>query len=272
MRKIRFGNLAAVAGAALLCLGIPALGQDVTIDFTGVANTNVQALGAYAGYYTGTVTANGVTTASNPGFICDDYNDEIFLPSESWQATATSFASLVTTPGALSSTDFGGHIGLAGYAAIAYLSNLMITAPGTSTSGQVTQGDISAAIWYIGTIGSTNPLSLSSLDQNAQNLVTQLLGDSTTAGLYDGTDGFSSTADAAALAELEGSSLWIYTPTGADIQPEGDSMPQEFIGSVAVVSAPEGGAALLYLLLAMVACSGAMFFGYRDRFASGAVV
>ncbi len=247
--KMRIGRLTAIAGSVLLCLGIPALGQqDVTIDFTGVLHTSVQALGAYAGYYTGTVTADGVTTASSPGFICDDYNNEIFLPSESWQATAISFSSLATSTTALDSTLFGNTIGISGYAAIAYLSSLMASTPASG------QADISAAIWYIGTLGGSDPLSFSSLDATAKGYVTSLIG---ATGEYGALD--SSTA--AALAELEDSTLWIYTPTGSDIVPTGDPYPQEFIGSVAV---PEGGAALLYLLLAALSCSGALFLRHRD--------
>jgi hypothetical protein len=254
--KYRAMGLAVVAGAALVCCGVPVYGQqDVTIDFTGVANTSVQALGAYAGYYTGSVTSDGVTTPESPGFICDDYNNEIFLPDESWQATATSFASLATSPSALSSTFFGNTIGLAGYAAIAYLANLMSVTPASG------QADISAAIWYIGAIG-TGTVSFSSLDSGAQALVTELLGSSTVKGLYDGTYGFSSTADAAAITELETSSLWLYTPTGADIDPVGDPMPQEFVGNVAV---PEGGSVFLYLLLAGSTCFGAMFLNTRRQ-------
>ncbi|HTT22295.1 MAG TPA: hypothetical protein VMG82_25430 [Candidatus Sulfotelmatobacter sp.] len=244
----------AVIAASMLCLALPALGEDVTINFTGVANTSVQTLGAYAGYYTGTVTANGVTTTESPGFICDDYNNEIFLPSESWQANATSFASLLT-PSVLGNTFFGNSIGLAGYAAIAYLSNLMATTPASG------QADISAAIWYIGSLG-TGTVSFSSLDAGAQAYVNQLLGNSTSAGLYDGTDGFTSASvfTSAAASELAGSSLWLYTPTGLDINPSSDPMPQEFVGNVPV---PEGGAALLYLLLAGFACFGAMFIRAR---------
>lgn len=250
-------RLVIVAGAVLLCFGIPAMAQDVTIDFTGVANSNVQALGAYAGYYTGTV--NGV--ASQPGFICDDYNNEIFLPSESWQATATSFSSLTTAGGqataALSSTLFGNTIGLSGYAAIAYLSNLMAVTPAAG------QGDISATIWYIGSLNSASPVSLSSLDATAQGYVASLLGNGSQKGLYDGTNGFSTTATAAAITELENSSnLWIYTPTGQDIVPINDPYPQEFIGNVSV---PEGGAALAYLLLASFACFGAMRIKSRTQ-------
>jgi len=261
--NIRVAGLAAITGAMLFCLAMPASAQDVTIDFTGIANPNVQALGAYAGYYTGTVTANGVTTASEPGFICDDYNDEIFLPNESWQATATSFASLVTPGGSVNTTAlngllFGQSIGIDGYAAIAYLSNLMATASPS------TQADISAAIWYIGSIGS-GTLSLSSLDSGAQSLVNSLIGGA-------GEFGAIGSATSAALAELESSSLWIYTPTGQDIEPQDDPFPQEFIGSVAVVSAPEGGAPLLYLLLAAAACFGAMSFRYRRQRSQGATL
>jgi hypothetical protein len=254
--KTRAQRLVMVAAGLLLSFGIPAVGQDVTIDFTGVANTNVQALGAYAGYYTGSV--NGV--AEQPGFLCDDYNNDIFLPSESWQATATTFSSLTTASGqataALGTTLFGNTIGLSGYAAIAYLSNLMATTPAAG------QGDISAAIWYIGSLNSTSPVPLSSLDATAQGYVSLLLGSSSQKGLYDGTNAFSKTATAAAIAELESSSLWIYTPTGMDITPVSDPFPQEFIGNVSV---PEGGSALAYLLLASFACFGAMRIKSRNQ-------
>lgn len=252
MKRIRVGSLVTVVGTVLLCLGIPVFGQNVTINFNGIVNPSVQALGAYAGYYTGTV--NGV--ASQPGFICDDYNNNIFLPSESWQATATSFASLVTPGGtptvALSTVLFGNTIGVSGYAAIAYLSNLMASTPASG------QGDISAAIWYIGSIGS-GTLSLSSLDSVAQGYVTSLLG----AGSMFGAVGANTTA---AVNELEASSLWIYTPTGAGIIPVGYPFPQEFVGSVAVLPSPEGGAPILYLLLALIACGGAIFVHRRKQF------
>jgi hypothetical protein len=245
-------RLVVIAGSMLLCTAIPMFGQeDVTIDFTGVANPSVQTLGAYAGYYTGAV--NGVT--ENPGFICDDFNNEIFLPSESWQATAVSFASLAAPSSTLGDTLFGSTIGLAGYAAIANLSSLMAITPASG------QADIAAAIWYIGSIG-TGTVPFSSLDAVSQGYVDSLLGDATMKGLYDGTDGFSSTATQAALAELADSNLWLYTPTGADITPVGDPFPQEFVGNIAV---PEGGTALMYLSLAGLVCFGAMFFESRRR-------
>lgn len=254
--KTRLVVIATIVSSALLWSSSSALAQqDVTIDFTGVLNTSVQTLGAYAGYYTGTV--NGV--ASTPGFICDDYNNDIFLPTESWQATATAFSSLATSPTALNSTLFGNTIGIAGYAAIAYLSNLMASTPASG------QADIAAAIWYIGSIGSSSAASIwSQLDSTARGYVYQLLGNSTTAGLYDGTDGFTGASiyTSAATAELGTSSLWLYTPTGAQIVPVGDPFPQEFVGNVAV---PEGGTALMYLLLATLFCGGALFLRNREQ-------
>jgi len=252
--KIRFVVVALVAASALLWSPTRALSQqDVTIEFTGVANPSVQTLGAYAGYYTGTV--NGV--ASTPGFICDDYNDEIFLPQESWQATANSFSSLATSSTARNAALFGNTIGIAGYATIAYLANLMASTPAAG------QADIAAAIWYIGTIGSSNPLSFSSLDATAQGYVDEWLGDSTTKGLYDGTYGLTSATafTSAATAELAGSNLWLYTPI-ANTQTSGDPYPQEFVGSVAV---PEGGTALTFLLLATLFCGGAFFLRNREQ-------
>ncbi len=254
--KLKAISWAAVAASALLGLGVPAFGQVVSIDFTGVANPSVQALGAYAGYYTGTV--NGV--ASTPGFICDDYNNEIFLPSESWDATARSFSSLVTQ--GASGTLFGNTIGLSGYAALAYLANLMSITP---PSGQ---GDISAAIWYIGSLNSGNVVPWSNLDATAQGYVNYLLGGNGMKGIFDGTYSFNTTATQAALDELTNSSLWLYTPTGQNIQPAGDPFPQEFIGNVAV-SVPEGGSAFMYLLMAGSFCFGAVFFNRKRQLAKG---
>lgn len=246
-KGMRIAGLAAIAGFLLLCLGNPAFASEVTINFTGVANTSVQTLGAYAGYYTGNVNGGAATT-----FICDDYNDEIFVP-ESWQANATSFASLATSTTALDGTDFGKTIGVDGYAAIAYLSNLMATTPASG------QADISAAIWYIGALGTgTNAgplgddsIAWSSLNATAQGYVTNLLG---TSGTYGALGGDTSNA----TSELEGSNLWLYTPVSGT-QSTGDPTPQEFIGDVAV---PEP-SMLSQLALSFAFLGGLLFVSKR---------
>lgn len=253
--KVRIS--AVIFGLVGLWFAAPAFGDTVTIDFTGVANTSVQALGAYAGYYTGSV--NGVT--DSPGFICDDYDNEIFLPGESWQATANSFASLatMTTSELDSSTLFGATIGLDGYAALANLATQMETATPAE------QANISAAIWYIGVLNGGDPVPWGDLTSAQQALVTEMIG------LYGNFTGGSDSA--AAIAELDASSLWLYTPTGADITPDYDPFPQEFIGNVPGDDppdppdpVPDGGAGFMYLLLAALTCGGAMFCRYRDEF------
>jgi hypothetical protein len=265
--KSKLVVVAAVVSYGLLLSSAVGHSQDVTIDFTGVANPNVQVLGAYAGYYTGTV--NGV--AASPGFICDDYNNEIYLPSESWQATTTSFASLVSgntaNTAVLDGTLFGKTIGLDGYAALAYLSNSM-----AGTSSVTGQEDIAAAIWYIGALGTgsysnpdglgTDSIAWSSLSTSQQNLVTSLLGSSSQFGAVGG-------GSANAITELDSSSvsnLFIYTPIPGT-QPSNYGLPQEFIGDP--INTPEGGSTLLYLLVAVLFCTGVLLLR-RQGFVSAA--
>lgn len=250
--KPRFLVIPILFACALLCASLSASAQSdlVTIKVTGVKNTSVQALGDYAGYYTGTV--GGV--ASTPGFICDDYKDVVYA-GETWTARAISFASIATSATALSQTSFGATIGVNGYAALAYLANLMST---TAASGQ---GAISAAIWYIGSLSSASStgnynsalkmydsISWSSLSATAQAYVTSLLG----SGMF-GAVGGSSTTATTYLTSSACSNMWLYVPTSWT-----GSRPQEFIGFVPV-NVPEGGANWIYLLLAGLACSGAFY-------------
>ena len=91
---------------------------------------------------------------------------------------------------------------------------------------------ISQAIWYItsgGTAGTSN--SYSAAAQNFLNV--------------HGDAGLSTFAN-----------LWVYTPVDKT-----NAGPQEMWGEIPV---PEGGAALMYLLLAGVACFGTMFYSRRQ--------
>jgi hypothetical protein len=60
------------------------------------------------------------------------------------------------------------------------------------------------------------------------------------------------------LASL--TNLWILTPN--PLTGVGSGEPQEMF----TLAVPEGGAAILYLLLAVLACGGAIFFGRRKQF------
>ena len=122
--KIKFGGLAAIAGAMLLSMALPVHGQTpapATVDFTNIANPDIFGDG-YVDPYVGTVTINGSTINNNGLIVCDDFDDNIYLP-ELWNATALTAPQLtnLTSTQLGADTLFGSTIGLDGYAAVASL-------------------------------------------------------------------------------------------------------------------------------------------------------
>jgi hypothetical protein len=228
---------------SLFCLGLPVMGQQVvSVQFTGgYSTTFANSDGDFgAGVYTGTI--NG---ASSPGIICDDYNDEV-TSGETWNAKAYQASSLAS--GNIGNTLFGNSIGLTGYAELGTLVSMMFGNAPNSYAGitGITQSEIASAIWDI-----TTPGGIKGLDSKAQALVAAVelsfTGNVSKATAY--------------LATL--TNLWILTPdplTGV-----GSGEPQEMWTES--LSVPEGGAALLYLLLAGCACFGTMFYS-RKRVAT----
>jgi len=242
--KNRAIKLAALAGSALLCLGIPAIGQQVSVQFTGgYTTTFANSDGDFgAGIYSANI--NGAPSAS--GIICDDYKDEI-SSGETWTANAIQASNLNSSN--IGQTLFGNNnsnlgttgIGLTGYAEVATLVSMMfgnISTYGSITG--ITQSELSSAIWYL----TANPSGIPGLDSNALNLVAAVKAAFT--GNLSGAQAYLSTL----------TNLWILTPT-----PQGSGEPQEMW----TMSVPEGGAALMYLLLAGVSCFGAMFLQRRRQ-------
>ena len=122
--KIKLGGLAAIAGAMLLSMALPVHGQSpapATVDFTNIANPDIFGDG-YVDPYVGSVTINGSTINNNGLIVCDDFDDNIYLP-ELWNATALTAPQLTTLTSAQLGADtlFGSTIGLDGYAAVASL-------------------------------------------------------------------------------------------------------------------------------------------------------
>ena len=279
--KIKFGGLAAIAGAMLLSMALPVHGQTpapATVNFTNIANPDIFGDG-YVDPYVGTVKINGSQINNNGLIVCDDFDDNIYLP-EHWDATALTASQLTTLTSAQLGADtlFGSTIGLDGYAAVAslvtQLLNLSPPNSPTSSANQLKQADLSAAIWYItsgGTkSGSTYTLEGYTLDANAASYVAAALAAYGTSGdVSQGTFTYSSSDDStAALAELNASTnLFILTPKApypVTYGPNG-GRPQEMWTADPV---PEGGAALLYLMLGGGVCFGAMFLNRRNRFAN----
>jgi hypothetical protein len=236
--KIRVGSLAAIMGLAALWFALPAFGQSDGSTFNvtfSTTNNSIVVGDGYADPYSGTVSYNGSIVNSNGLIICDDYSHNIYN-GENWSATGMQASTL--TVGNVGNTRFGGTTtGLIMYAEVASLVTQML---GTTNNQQ--QADLSAAIWWITSAGAKNGSTYSfngvTLDANATVLLNAVLN----------------TTPAALLAALaKDTNLWILTPTDGS-----STSPQEMWMSV-----PEGGTALLYLLLAGVCCFGAITFNAR---------
>lgn len=233
--ETRARRFTGIIGALIIGLGLPALGQGipVTVTVTSVSGSPTVTVGGEtvaAGVYDGTTSLPGAT----PGLICDDFAGQV-TPPATWNALAYQVSTLTPT---IIATDllFGGahtppfaNIGVHGYAALADLVNLSFNSAGNPTL----QADISEAIWSI-----TSP-GLSGVDAAAQTLAANALAYATST-----SDSFS-----------QYSNLWIYVPT-SDL-----ATTQEMWGRV-----PEGGSALMYLLLGGLFCFGAVFLNFRNRF------
>src|ERR1017187_61637 len=92
--KIRVRKLIAIAGSVLFCIALPAFGQQAVTVTLGNVNGDpidygVGGLDVYAGIYGGTANLTGVI----PGIVCDDFKDEVGVPS-SWGATAYQVSTL----------------------------------------------------------------------------------------------------------------------------------------------------------------------------------
>jgi len=196
------------------------------------------------GFYDGSI--NGVNVGpgqTSPGFICDDYYDSIST-GEHWTATGYQISSLnasnIGTDSLFGNANWSnvvsGWTGVQGYQALAYLVNDMFT---NGTGNSALQSSISQALWYLTSVATGHNWSLSSLDSAAQSLV-----------LY-----VENISHDPALSTYTG--LYLYT------QPFNPNGPQEMWGQIQILSLPEGGSALAYLLIGALAWMGAVWQSRR---------
>lgn len=233
--KSRTQFLAGVIFAAVLCLALPAFGQNSNLSFNGGFQGDVWCGGTEGcvgtGLYDGTINGQqvGPGGAGGLGMICDDYKHNIYA-GESWTANGINVSSLGA--GNIGSTQFGSTIGLTGYTELAYVVNLMFTV-GTSSSQQSIYSQV---IWAL-----TGGVSYSQLSSGAQTLYSWVI------------------ANCKTLPSLSTYvNLMLYTPTN-----QGTDGPQEMWGQS--LQAPEGGAGLLYALLAGLVCFLAMLHSRGQR-------
>jgi len=227
--KSKVRGLTGIMVAALLCLALPAFGQNTNMYFNGGYQGDVWCPSGLSecvatGFYDGSINGTNVGPSQDvPGMICDDFNHEI-TSGEYWTANGIAAASL--TYSNIGQTLFGGTIGLGGYTELAYLVNMMFT----SNPSSAQQSVISQVIW-----GITGGISYSQLSQGAQTLYNSVMGNKSLPSLSTYAN------------------LWIYTPNP-------NNGPQEMWSEVMV---PEGGSAVMYLLLAGTTCFGAIRFRRR---------
>lgn len=221
--KNRARILAGVIFGVLLCFALPALGQNSNLYFNGGYQGAVWCGGSEGcvatGYYDGTINGQQVGPGGSGGLgmICDDYNHNIYA-GESWTANGINVANLNATN--INGTQFGSTIGLTGYTELAYVVNLMFTTNPNSNQQSV----YSQVIWAL--TGGVTTGQLSSAALSLYNWVV---------------------ANAGSLPSLSTYlNLMLYTPTD-----QSTNGPQEMWGQCQVA---EGGAALLYALLAGAVC------------------
>lgn len=227
----------------LLLFASSAFGQEVTnMYFNGWDGSGWD--GGGTGFYYGSV--NGVSVGpgyASPGYLCDDFADEIYIP-ESWQANSYQVSTLLAnwTGSGNNGTLFGSAIGETGYLEMA----ILVEASFNGTLGNLggigaTADQLSEVLWCI-TGGPGSACNKSTMGATAYNLWQWVLSNHS---------GYS-------LSQF--ANLWLYVPINGS-QSQG-GQPQEMWGNISV---PEGGAALMYLLLAGVSCFGAMFFRSRSQ-------
>lgn len=229
--------------------------NDIQVDLTSVGNGVVMD-DVYVSPYVATV--NGV---QNTQVICDDFADESQL-NTGWNANTTQFSNLSSEVGRtlwgswLMSAQGGSMSATAVvnlYEQAAWLSLGLIQQVGVNSTQQ---GYYSYAIWAVfDPTGVKNWLTAHN-DTNAINAIF-------------GSNGLLAKA-LLSYASGNYSNFVIITPLGANGQvctpavgggSGSSSCPaQEFF-----MQMPEGGAALIYLLLAGLSCIGAIFFRSRQR-------
>ena len=192
--------------------------------------------GVYVGPYNATV--NGQTSH----IICDDFADDTYS-NESWTANVTTFSNLGSSNTPMWSSKLGASTL---YADAAWLATQMSK---PANQNKYTEGYLAYALWSLFNPNALNGLSSSQL-QGVDNWLSQI---------------------PSGLTPSQYANFFIYTPDlSKSITCGGGTCatapPQEFLG----FKVPEGGSALLYLLLAAVTCFGAMILRHRRQaFVSG---
>jgi hypothetical protein len=247
-RKVRGSWWVGIAAFLLLTPFVFSQTVDLTLDNGGNNIMN----GVYVGPYNATQSVNNQNPQSAQ-IICDDFSHDV-VAGESWRANVTSVSALTTgniaSSGLMWSTSYAGGSWLNGvsgsayygYVAMAYLASQMLPLSGNPANAQQV-GYLAYAIWAI--FQPSQVQSWLGAGSQAWACVEQL-AQGALSGALKGTYTAASFAGWELLTPISGS------------QNMGQGIPQEYFEFV-----PEGGTALMYLLLAGFACFGTMFLKSR---------
>lgn len=235
-----------VLAALLLCTPF-AFSQTVDLYLNDGGNNTMD--GVYVGPYDATQSNSNNQNPQSVQIICDDFSHDV-VPGESWQATVTSVSSLNTGnvsglmwgSGTLLSGGTGAANVLQGYFAMAYLASQMLPLSGNPANNQMV-GYMAYAIWAIfqgAQVEAWLGGPTSQAWMTVQKMALSALGMTFTPGQFAGWE--------------------LLTPIAGSQNPFSQGTPQEYFEYV-----PEGGTALMYLLLAGFACFGTMYFKSRRR-------
>lgn len=239
----------------LLLVAASAFGQtQVSMSFTGWDGAGWD--GGGTGFYYGSVNNTQVGPGySSPGYFCDDFSHEISIP-ETWSANAYQVSNLLTNWSTLGSNTVygqgGSTAGLNTYIEMAILVEAAFNGTlGSLDSLGASANDLSAVLWCLdGGPGSACALTTKGgqMTTTQYNLWQWVLKQT--------TSNYSQFAN-----------LWLYVPIPGS-QSGTLGTPQEMWGNVAV---PEGGTALMYLVLAGGSCLAALFSRSRKKSANAGV-
>lgn len=223
-----------VVGVALLSMAPGVLAQNTQLELVGVNGNN------YAGIYIGPYDIQvGGSSGPTYGMICDDFNDDINIGS-TWTAKPNSAPASGSASSFLSQTLFGSQ-GLQGYEEAAALSYAILF----SNQGSSANALMQYAIWAIFSPMQVQNWLKANDGSNYSTDWATIQGWITWAGQH---------GSQSLLSEFV-----VWTPQNCQ---SGNCGGQEFFQYV-----PEGGSALMYLLMAGIFCFGAMWI--RSRGAAG---
>ena len=220
--------------ACLLCLAPSAFAGTVTLQINNPPSNNI-----LDGIYVGTYGATNTSTGAQTQIICDDFKDDSNFNAATY--VTHSFGNFIGTvwgPGAA-----------AQYQQAAWLTLGMLQQSGTQ------QGYYSYAIWAVFDPSDVAKWLTTYTDSSACNAV---FGSGSWGGgkCNAGSGGLLGSAAGQQYYQGEFSNFLILTPTCS--AGPGTCQEQEFFQLV-----PEGGSAVLYLLLAGLSCFGAMVYSRR---------